>query len=160
MYHEEGKVYSRKLQLAALPGKYEVTDFSKKYTEYVEEAADQEKFCRDIATWLMLLGGLIFAVGALALLFGPSRVYITHGGLTLLQFIQLYPGPIVSVGALILGVSQWVGGRSNESYMGPELYLFHSWRLIFPDGTECDEKLAVHWLEGEFFEIGLKPEAD
>lgn len=54
-----------------------------------------------------LVGFIIVATGVLTMIFGPDSVWVNRQtGMTFLQFIQLYPGPIASIGALILFVPE------------------------------------------------------
>lgn len=158
MERREG-VCSRRLQLAALPGKYKVTGFMDSYSEYYNEVTKHETFFGNAGNWIILLGGLIFVGGIYSVLFGSSNIYLRSGSLTPLKFMLAYPSLIIFVGVLVVGFGNWVRTQLAVTCMGAESYLLYNWRLILPDGTERDEKLAVRWLDGEFFEIGLKPEA-
>lgn len=160
MCHREGEECARRLQLAALPGKYKVTGFMDGYSEYYNEVTKHETFFGNAGNWIILLGGLIFVSGIYSVFFGSSNFHLRSGSLTPIKFMLAYPILINIVGVLVMGFGNWVRAQLAMTYMAAESYLLYKWRLILPDGTERDEKLAIRWLEGEFFEIGLKPDAD
>ncbi|MCO8165235.1 hypothetical protein NJC38_24150 [Pseudomonas sp. 21LCFQ010] len=158
MEHRE-EVCSRRLQLAALPGKYKVTGFMDGYSDYYNEVTKHETFFGNAGNWILLLGALTLVGGICSVFFGEPTTYANPGKLTSFQLMFSYPGFFAPIGILVMCIGQWISVQLTGSCMGPESYLLYNWRLILPDGTERDEKLAVRWLDGEFFEIGLKPEA-
>src|SRR5690554_4973475 len=54
---------------------------------------------------MQVFGFLIAAAAVLSLLFGPDSIWIDRSkGMTFLQFIQLYPGPIITIAIMILSM--------------------------------------------------------
>ncbi len=57
----------------------------------------------------MYIGIGITAVGLLFIVFGPDRIiYNTREGITFIKVLQLYPGPITSLGFLIACVAHYL----------------------------------------------------
>lgn len=72
-------------------------------------------------TIITVIGVILLLVGGVTLLTGPdSIVYDTRVGMTFEQMIQAYPGPIVSVGFLIVlagqGISSAIAGNNAEAF--------------------------------------------
>lgn len=69
------------------------------------------------ASLLMYLGMGISIVGVLFILFGPREIYYNaYKGMTFIQILQAYPGPIASVGFLICGIANYVTNSALQEY--------------------------------------------
>ena len=52
---------------------------------------------------------ILFAVGVLFIIFGPEKIYYNISeGLSFIQYFQAYPGPIATVGGLLVGLGSWL----------------------------------------------------
>ena len=54
------------------------------------------------SNFLTWLGYAIAAIGGSFILLGPSEIMVSYSGPTFVQFFQLYPGPIATLGFLIV----------------------------------------------------------
>lgn len=55
------------------------------------------------------VGWILFVVGFATMVFGPETIHYNRlTGMTFWQFIQAYPGPITSVGVLVLSMSSYL----------------------------------------------------
>lgn len=60
-----------------------------------------EKPSNSVATAFGIMGLIILLVGGGFIIFGPEKIYYNiYDGMTFVQYLQAYPGPIASVGAL------------------------------------------------------------
>ena len=145
----EGLVAST-IQLKPHKSDYKVERFSEKYANYKHDLGT-----KIFLFWfLIVIGGIITLVGVLTLLFGPSVVRYSLAGPTFFELIQLYPGPIASVGMLLLGIAP----RIDRTELAPELYLLNTYELVLPDGVELsDTKITPEYLGGDNFLITIEP---
>ncbi len=74
---------------------------------------------------LMYAGVGIAVVGLLFIIFGPDKIYYNAGeGMTFIQMLQAYPGPIASVGGLLFFVGSQISsymGQKNENIINKQL---------------------------------------
>lgn len=84
----------------------------------VEINLDIPEPSKALNTWsviLMCLGGIIGVVGGLFIFFGPETIYYNRtSGMTLLQFLQAYPGPMATVGFGILAMGNILAGQATK----------------------------------------------
>lgn len=65
-----------------------------------------------------IIGFSTFFVGAMFIIFGPDQIYYNmYDGMTFIQYLQAYPGPIASVGVLILSLTQAASNSAKKGYM-------------------------------------------
>ncbi|MCQ4319020.1 hypothetical protein [Stutzerimonas stutzeri] len=70
-----------------------------------------------IGSVVACLGYIILAVGVLTLMFGPETIYYNRlHGMSFLQMIQAYPGPIITVGFLIASLGQLVSNSAKKQH--------------------------------------------
>lgn len=55
-----------------------------------------------ISTWLSAIGGIVLLIGIVMLIFGPDSIMVGPGGPTIKERLLLLPGPITSLGVLLL----------------------------------------------------------
>ena len=104
----------------------------------------------DASTWpgtaLVIVGVIMLLLGGVTLLTGPDYIsYNPAVGMTFEQMIQAYPGPIVSVGLLIIVAGQAVSGsisKGNAEALAEQL----ASRVSIPD-EDIPEGYQLH-LEG------------
>ena len=63
------------------------------------------------------LGTALLVLGIIFIIFGPEYVYVDWSrGISFIQFFQLYPGPIASVGGVVVAVCMSLESGMNSSY--------------------------------------------
>ena len=63
-----------------------------------------------VSNFFFVVGGVILAVGVGFILFGPETIYYDrYEGMTFVQTLQAYPGPIATVGGIIMGLASKAG---------------------------------------------------
>ncbi|MCP3921152.1 MAG: hypothetical protein GY714_01065 [Desulfobacterales bacterium] len=74
---------------------------------------------------LMYAGIGIAVVGFLFIIFGPDKIYYNAGeGMTFIQMLQAYPGPIASVGGVLFFAGSQISnymGQKNENIINDQL---------------------------------------
>jgi len=66
---------------------------------------------------LFWLGSIIACVGFLFIMFGPNEIYFNRSeGVTFIQFLQIYPGPIATAGGILVYIAQAVSAGSEKEY--------------------------------------------
>ncbi|KPX42782.1 hypothetical protein RA263_04445 [Pseudomonas syringae pv. tagetis] len=136
-----------------VPGEVAVPGFIKEYSAYLS-AEKKTDSAPVILTLLRLIGLLLLVVGGVFIIFGPGTVRINYlTGLTFLQFLQLYPGPIASVGVLVYGISNFLRSSGIEEQMIPEQFLTANYCLKLPEGIDDDKPLAITYVGNEVFRI-------
>ncbi|NIF27859.1 hypothetical protein F3J44_15925 [Pantoea sp. Tr-811] len=138
------------IKLKASAGDYHVAGFSEKYATYLTG-------CYAGAGWsggsVMAIGFLIALVGFGALIFGPETItYNRMTGPTLLQYVQMYPGPIFSVGGALFAVGTHLYARRAISR---EMFLLSCYRLIAQDGRDVTGEVKLGYLGGDNFNIAI-----
>ncbi len=64
---------------------------------------------------MTIIGFVMLVVGGLFIIFGPDRVYVgSH--MSFVEFLQLFPGPIATVGGFLIGVGNWLAQSGDSSY--------------------------------------------
>ncbi|WP_295470648.1 hypothetical protein [uncultured Pseudomonas sp.] len=119
----------KQLQLTAENGEYEATGFALHYAGYLEERDSQVQFSHVAAIVLACLG------------------------IGLVLFTGMYPLGFIPVALAIL-----LKRANGDAPLSAEAYLKKSWFLLLPDGTQCDERLSIAWLEDDRFAIEIMTE--
>lgn len=60
------------------------------------------------------IGYIILAVGVLSLIFAPSTLTY-YGSLTFFQIVYMHPGPVVSIGILLVGASTQIAATRTTN---------------------------------------------
>ena len=154
MQEKESKDLKWEVMVDSLPGDYVVETFSEDYSAHIES-----KEVREPAGFLgfigFLIGAVLCLVGFFTIIFGPSTVMVSMlRGPTFIQFIQLYPGPIFSLGAIIIGVAKWISRPGPV--LTPEAYLLHYYSVVGQDATELNEKIVAEYKGENTFYISCK----
>ncbi|MWV17813.1 hypothetical protein F3I16_17365 [Pseudomonas sp. L-22-4S-12] len=128
------------IDLGALPQQLEVPGFATFYEEH-----RQANEGSPLATILTFIGYGVLIVGVLTLIFGPESVMVnTFSGPDFFQMIQLYPGPIASLGFLIVSAATLLNGQ--KQLLTPEAYLLNHYPLE-PLGELAEgQRLQVGYL--------------
>ncbi|GAL07077.1 hypothetical protein JCM19237_3082 [Photobacterium aphoticum] len=59
-----------------------------------------------LSNFFFVVGGVILAVGVGFIFFGPETIYYDrYEGMTFVQVLQAYPGPIATLGGLMMGLA-------------------------------------------------------
>ncbi|WP_024676196.1 hypothetical protein [Pseudomonas syringae] len=138
-----------------VPGEVAVPDFVEEYSAYLSAEKEIDS-AQVILTSLLLrlIGLLLLVVGGAFIIFGPRTVRIDYAtGLTFLQFLQLYPGPIASVGMLVYGISSFLRSSGIDEPMIPEQFLTTNYDLKLPEGIDDDKPLAITYVGDGVFRI-------
>lgn len=85
------------------------------------------------------------------LVLGPETItYNTLVGPTLLQYIQMHPGPIFSVSGVLFAIGARLHASSEVSQ---EAFLLSLYKFIAPDGTYVNDEVKLGYLGDENFSI-------
>ena len=142
------------IMLGSLPGDHKVEGFAEAYGAYIADRPEEELASVIFRWFLMALGLVIGFVGAITIIFGPSMItYSATSGPTAYQMIQMYPGPIFSVGALLFAASNYLEINAKQSVLAPEVFVREICSFIGPDGTDCNEKIIIQHLGDDDFHI-------
>lgn len=142
------------VMVGSLPGEYVVETFSDHYAAHIKskEVGEPAGFLSFIG---LLIGAVICLVGFLMAIFGPSTVKVSMlSGPTFFQFIQLNPGPIFSLGAIIIGVCNWV--LSPGVVMAPDEYLLKYYSVECQGATEFNGNVVAEYRGENTFMISPK----
>jgi len=113
--------------------------------------------------FFFIIGVLITLIGFVTLIFGPEHIYYNLSeGMNFLQFIQAYPGPITSIGAAIIGITNQMLGATTTRYHEQLNKAISDAVLIkdedVPDGFQLNMMQDEH--EKEVFFISLVEKVD
>ncbi|WP_411564220.1 hypothetical protein [Pseudomonas shirazensis] len=143
-------ISSRRITIKDSQSKYCVAGFADAYQAYV----NAEEGGAVYAYWLLVgVGFLVTAVGVITMIFGPETItYNRMTGPTLFQYIQIYPGPIATIGGVCMAVGSKLG---SKMIMTCESYLQANYQLIAEDGKDVTNVVKVTHLGEDKFEIEL-----
>lgn len=150
---------NRKVAVGNLPCDFHVDGFEGEYAMYLERRNYTPESTGTILCYgLLIVGGLFMAlVGALTILFGPDTVsYSRLTGPTLMQLVQLYPGPLFTLGALMVGVGNYLSNLNGEPPLPPEGYLLTFYEMQFSDMPDDPAQVSLVYLDGDAFHISLR----
>lgn len=147
-----------KVMVDKLPCELQVDGFASDYAKYLELHNYTPESGGAIVCYVLLaFGGAFLAlVGFLTLIFGPDTVTFSRlTGPTLLQFVQLYPGPIFTFGTLMVGLGRFLSSLNGEPPVTPEVYLLAFYELQFNDVPDDPAGLSIAYMDGDMFRINL-----
>ncbi|KDM89761.1 hypothetical protein [Photobacterium galatheae] len=102
------------------------------------------------ASFLMFIGLGIAIVGVLFAIFGPSKIYYNaYEGMTFIQTLQAYPGPIASVGFLICGIANYVTNSALQEYQQAVAESLENAIQITDEDIPEGFKLSIDHHEGD-----------
>ncbi|MFJ4144970.1 hypothetical protein [Pseudomonas sp. NPDC089734] len=138
-----------------LPCELVVAGFADEYSAYLEQYRSREPVTGSLVSLLLSLAAwMLIVVGGVTIIFGPNSVtYNLRAGPTFLQFIQIYPGPIVSVGSLLLALCKHMDDSFSTEPLTPELFLLTFYDVQLPDGMEDLTGFSLSYVEGALFQI-------
>ncbi|MGJ7550020.1 hypothetical protein [Pseudomonas alloputida] len=140
----------KEIKLIASAGDYQVPGFSEDYAAYLEGIDDGAGFFGGLA---MAVGGVIALVGFSTAVFGPETItYSRMAGPTLLQYVQMYPGPIFSVGGALVALCSHLYGKRAVTR---EVFLLSHYKLISRDGRDISGEVKVRYLDGDKFNMAI-----
>jgi hypothetical protein len=132
----------------ALPALITAPGFDTGYKDYVDETIE-DQFSRPhklggIAVYV--LSALFILVGAGFIIFGPNSVWVNrYEGPTFLQFLQLYPGPIVTVGFALAYLGQYLNHQAyaHIQLQQPFEFLLANYTLLPQQAQGAAETVAT-----------------
>ena len=110
-----------------------------------------------LATIIMLIGFVVTVVGAYFIMFGPSTiVYNRFEGMSYMQMMQAYPGPLASIGFAIIMLSRVLFGIGEEK-MDPEWITnqIHDKTAFDILNLPDDEELSIALIETRLFRVDI-----
>lgn len=136
------------IRLKASVGDYHVSGFSEDYAEYLKGCGRGAEYS---GGFMMVIGFVIALLGFGALVLGPETItYNRMTGPTLLQYLQMYPGPIFSVGGVLFALGTHLYARRAVSR---EVFLLSCYKLIARDGKNVTGEVKLRYLGGDNFTI-------
>nr|WP_314477820.1 hypothetical protein [uncultured Pseudomonas sp.] len=139
------------LKLEASAGDYHVSGFSEKYATYLK---GRDRGAEYSGGFVMAIGIVIALVGFVTLVLGPEKItYSIVAGPTLLQYLQMYPGPIFSVGGVLFAVGKHLHASGAVSQ---EAFLLSCYKFIAPDGTYVTGEVKPRYLGDDNFSITIE----
>lgn len=143
-------ISSSRITIKDSQSEYCVAGFADAYQAYV----NAEEGGAVYAYWMLVgVGFLVTAVGVITMIFGPETItYNRMTGPTLFQYIQIYPGPIATIGGVCMAVGSKLG---SKMIMTCESYLQANYQLMAEDGQDVTNVVKVTHLGEDKFEIAL-----
>jgi hypothetical protein len=150
MQSERQAIDQQAVRLTALAGDYRIPGFRDAYATYLESC---EKGAGYAGGFLLLVGVPLALLAIGTALFGPSTVYYpTASGPSLFQYIQIYPGPIMTLGGALCTAGAALYSRRA---VGPSAFFRNTYELVAPDGQVMTDKARIHYLKGDDFRIDI-----
>jgi hypothetical protein len=129
------------IQLHSVGGDYCVDGLEEAYAAYLEGETGDKAF-NGWVVWS--IGMIVAAIGVVTLIFGPETItYNRIAGPSLIQYIQIYPGPIATVGSLLVLVGSKLRALGAVSH---ELFLKENYRFINAEGRDVSEHVELTYL--------------
>ncbi|MDD0975672.1 hypothetical protein [Pseudomonas fontis] len=127
-----------------------VAGFSDRYAVYLEGPAGDGVHNGWV---LMVFGVIILAIGVATLIFGPETVtYSTFSGSNYIQYIQMYPGPITTVGGACVALAS---SLISKGLVSRETYLQAHYDFIASDGRDVSAEVQVRHLGDDRFHVSV-----
>jgi len=143
-------ISSSRITIKDSQSEYCVAGFVDAYQAYV----NAEEGGAVYAYWLLVgVGFLVTAIGVITMIFGPETItYNSMAGPTLFEYIQIYPGPIATIGSVCMAVGSKLG---SKEIMTCESYLQVNYQLKSEDGQDVSNTVKITHLGEDKFEITL-----
>ncbi len=137
----------QKIAVHSLPQKVKVNNFREAYSIHLDEYSYSP-------IWLDIVSLIFIVVGGVTMIVGPSTIlYDRASGPTLLQFIQMFPGPIATVGCLIAGLNRILGSFAIEGFLVPEAYVFANYDIQIAGQPIDAARVSIKYIDDEEFEF-------
>lgn len=148
-----------KIVVRDVPGEFVVDDFMDRYSDYLEAARNSQNDSGSFPLgFVSICGFALFGVGFLTILLGPETVrYSRATGPTFFQYLQMYPGPIATLGLLIARVGSSIDARDNTVLKTPEQFLWAHYELEFPRGSNGPRLFSTVHIDGGTFKALERP---
>lgn len=136
----------RQITLKRAGEDFQVDGFSAKYKAYCDDQGGEGE---SFGWFLTLVGAIMLAVGVATLMFGPDTIYYDRfAGPSLLQYIQMWPGPITTVGSLCLVI----GAKLRAKFcMKPEDYFLENYQLVSVEGEFISSGVDILYVQRDSF---------
>lgn len=142
-------ISTNEIQLTSSDDVYQMPGFSERYAEHLQTSVEGAIYFRILS----YVGLAIMAVGLVTMIFGPSTItYSTFNGPTFLQYVQMYPGPIATVGGLVQVCSNALYAKRS---LPAEVFARSLFRFIGPAGDDVTELANICYLGGDDFNVSL-----
>jgi len=105
----------------------------------------------------LLFPGLVLAItGGLFVLFGPEAIYYDVAeGMDLIQFFQLYPAPIASVGVVLASLGSYVGNQSVRRHREAIEKQIKDQLAFTAEDIPKGKQLYISPLQDDYYEVVL-----
>lgn len=146
-------ISTNEIQLTSMAEDYQMLGFSALYAEHLQTSIEGAIYFRILS----FVGLAITVVGILTIMFGPSTItYSILTGPTFTQFVQMYPGPIATVGGFVYVIGNALYAKRS---LPPEVLVRSLFRFVGLDGEDVTESVNIHYLGGDDFNFSLPPVA-
>ncbi|WP_024694774.1 hypothetical protein [Pseudomonas syringae] len=159
MQDENGVDKRPKIVVREVPGEFVVDDFMDRYSEYLDAARSARNDAGSFPLgFVSICGFALFGAGFLTILLGPETVHYSKAtGLAFLQYLQMYPGPIATLGLLIARVGSSIDARDNTVLPTPDQFLWAHYELEFPRGSKGPRLFSTVHIDGGTFKALERP---
>ncbi|MFJ4155338.1 hypothetical protein ACIPZF_11080 [Pseudomonas sp. NPDC089752] len=145
------ELVQKEIKLNASAQDYEIPGFSRDYAAYLESCDEGAGFFGGL---VMAIGAMIALLGLATVVFGPETItYSRLTGPTFIQYIQMYPGPIFSVGGILVASGTHIYAKRAVTR---EVFMLSRYKLITGDGEDVSGKVQLRYLEGDNFNISIQ----
>ncbi|MCD5994667.1 hypothetical protein KDX38_14110 [Pseudomonas sp. CDFA 602] len=148
---DENEVDTRKkIAVHSMPCELIVPGFTDEYSAYLR-ADGADGFGYGFVT---ILGFILLVLGGVTILLGPDSIWLAYGASpTFFEYIQLYPGPIATIGGLLLAFGKSIDSHDANLTMTPEQFLVSAYQLSLPENTDLEKTLTITHVEAGLFEL-------
>jgi len=102
---------------------------------------------RRIALFIMALSFLLFFVEFVVIIFGPDKIYVSAEGMTIVEFLIVYPGPLIGIWLLLLLASERAhSALQNETRKESVSYFQRNVKLVNKDLSDFVGDFSVEYL--------------
>lgn len=143
--------FFKRLVVSDLPCELVVDGFVDQYSFYLENFEGTSGPA--VTVLFRLISCLIILVGGATLVLGPSTVsYSLMTGPTLMELIQMVPGPIITVGFLLLAISNAIDNQNNAP-LTPEQFLLKFYEVKLADELDDSAGVSIAHMDGALFQV-------
>jgi hypothetical protein len=109
---------------------------------------------RRIALFIMALSLLLFFVEFVVIIFGPDKIYISAEGMTIMEFLIVYPGPLIGIWLLLSLVSERAySALQNETKKESVIFFQRNVKILNKDQTDFVGEFSVEYLGSNSWKI-------
>lgn len=113
-----------------------------------------------LATAISAIGLVIAVVGGLFIMFGPDTIYYdVYEGMTFTQFLQAYPGPIATVGFVLVTIGSAIKNKTATDQVNAIQQQVFQQLAFSPADIPEGKRLSIAELGEGHYEVSLADEA-